>query len=85
MQAAGQAVEVEREALPAFADRMAARLREFEAGREFPPARYGSDWGVRFDAADAVRVRANFHAFTPAGAAYLSELHTAGFFDRRIG
>ena len=83
MQAVGE-VEVEREALPAFADRVVARLREFEGGREFSPARYGSDWGVKFAPAGE-RVRANFTAFTPAGAAYLAELHTAGFFDRGIG
>jgi hypothetical protein len=78
-------VRVKREALPEFADLMASRLRAFETGRTFSPARYGSDWGVEFGAADERSVRASFQAFTPAGAVYLSELHTAGFFDPGIG
>jgi hypothetical protein len=85
MKAAGSSVAVAREALPAFADAMATRLRQFEGGRSFSPARYGDDWGLNFDAADERTVSASFEAFTPDGERYISELRAAGFFDREIG
>lgn len=77
-------VRVERAALPEFADAMAARLRAFESGRSFSPARYGNDWGVSFAPAAASDVRASFEAYTPEGSVYLAELSAAGFFDQGI-
>lgn len=72
---------VGRADLPRFADLLASNLRSLEAGREFPPARYGRDWGLTLKPLDALSVRADFEPLTPDGSLYLAELRAAGFFD----